>query len=344
MMRSARLYRWFALMLVVCLALPLSLGYAAAQPAPALLQPGAKLAPQAGGTQDPDSPDARGEWFYAWREAGNPNAGFSLAQAAELRAQAAQQMINAQASLSPLAPALGQFSGAWNPLGPNPTLQLARANSTAVAVSGRVSALAVRSSAPFTIYLGAAQGGVWESNSLTNGWVPLTDNLGSLAIGAIALAPSNEDVIYVGTGEGNLSGDSYFGNGVLKSINAGVTFTHVGGSFFNQVSFSRIVVDPTNPDHVFAAVLSGKSGSRSVSAPAPTPYGIYESTDGGANWTPRMVTTNPAKGATDLVMDPQAPNVLYASFFSQGIYKSIDSGLTCATGSERPSVSPARRS
>ena len=112
MMRSARLYRWFALLLVVCLALPLSLGYAAAQPAPALAQPGAKLGPQAGGTQDPDSPDARGEWFYAWREAGNPNAGFSLAQAAELRAQAAQQMIHAQASLSPLAPALGQFSGA----------------------------------------------------------------------------------------------------------------------------------------------------------------------------------------------------------------------------------------
>jgi hypothetical protein len=77
------------------------------------------------------------------------------------------------------------------------------------------------------MYLGGAQGGIWISSTLTTQWTPQTDQLGSLAIGAIALAPSNEDIIYVGTGEGALSGDSYFGNGVLKSIDAGQTFTLV---------------------------------------------------------------------------------------------------------------------
>ena len=329
MIRSAKLYRWFALLLIICLALPQSRGYASPQTDSNLPQKvgnPARMNGAGGGEQD--SPQERNDWFYAWREAGDPNVGFTLAQAADLRAQAAQQMISAQnqASKGP------QIAPSWSPLGPNPIVQIARSapNYDYYGVSGRVSALAVRSSPPYTIYLGAAQGGVWASTN-SGGWVPLTDNLGSLAIGAIALAPSNENIIYVGTGEGNLSGDSYFGNGVLKSTNAGRTFTHVGGNTFNQVSFSRIAVDPTDPNHVYAAVLSGIGGDKRVSPPFPTPFGIYESTDGGANWTPRLVTNDRHKGATDLVIDPQNPDVLYASFWGEGIVKSTDGGLTWNT-------------
>jgi len=93
---SPKFYRWFALLLILGLALPQAQGFAA--PLPATGQPHgiSSLAPQAGGGVDPDAPDARGEWFYAWREAGDPNTAFSLAQAAELRAQAAQQIITAK--------------------------------------------------------------------------------------------------------------------------------------------------------------------------------------------------------------------------------------------------------
>ncbi|HEX7976417.1 MAG TPA: hypothetical protein VF498_18545, partial [Anaerolineales bacterium] len=136
--------------------------------------------------------------------------------------------------------------------------------------------------------------------------------------------------VYVGTGEGALSGDSYFGNGVLKSINGGATFSHVGGNTFNQVSISKIVVDPTNPNHLYLAALSGVGGRVNVRPPSPSLYGIWESTDGGNNWTPRMVSSDRLKGATDLVMDPQNPQVLYASLWGTGIYKTTDGGVNWA--------------
>ncbi len=144
-------------------------------------------------------------------------------------------------------------------------------------MSGRIGALAIASTPPYTMYLGAAQGGVWISSTLTSQWKPVTDQLQSLAIGAIALAPSNENIVYVGTGEGALSGDSYFGNGVLKSVDGGKTFNHVSGTYFQQVSISKIAVDPTNPDHLYVATLRGRGGYIGrVTPPFPTPYGIWE--------------------------------------------------------------------
>ncbi len=99
MIRSAKLYRWFALLLIICLALPQSHGYASPQTDSDLPQKvgnPARMNGDGGGEQD--SPQERNDWFYAWREAGDPNVGFTLAQAADLRAQAAQQMISAQGS------------------------------------------------------------------------------------------------------------------------------------------------------------------------------------------------------------------------------------------------------
>ena len=214
-------------------------------------------------------------------------------------------------------------------VGPDPIVQVGRSGpGYFLGMSGRIGALAIRSSEPYTIYLGAAQGGVWISSTLTTAWTPKTDDLPSLAIGALALAPSNEDIVYVGTGEGALSGDSYYGNGLLKSTDAGNSFFQVSGAAFNQVSISNVAVDPTNADHLFVSTLRGRGGNRRVSPPNPTPFGIWESSDGGITWTDRYTTTVASRGATALVMDPQNAAVLYATYWNQGIMKSTDGGMS----------------
>lgn len=272
--------------------------------------------------EDWDHPDERDDWFYARRTAGDP--GFSIAQAAAGRAAAADAVIAMKQQTHSRLQGKQAFDAAWEAVGPNPIRSAWGAG--ILAMSGRVGALAVRSSPPYTIYLGGAQGGIWISSTLTNRWMPKTAQLPSLAIGAIALAPSNEDIVYVGTGEGALSGDSYYGNGILKSTDAGETFSHVGGAAFNQVSIARIAVDPSNAEHLFVATLRGRGGKRRVSPPNPTPFGIWESSDGGATWQPLLTTTEAANGATDVIVDPLDPRVLYASFWSQNIVKSTDGG------------------
>ncbi len=268
----------------------------------------------------------REDWFYSRRTAGNPN--FSVPEAAVARANAADNFQNLKTQMNGVTPSV--FGGAWAAAGPNPIVQYDRSYSILHAVSGRIGALAVRSTAPYTIYLGAAQGGLWISSTLTSVWTPKTDQLASLAVGAVALAPSNEDIVYVGTGEGALSGDSYFGNGVLKSTDGGNTFSHVSGTYFQGVSISKLAVDPTNPNHLYAATLRGRGGARRVSPPFPTFFGVWESNDGGVNWTLRLKTGAQGTtfgGATDIVMDPLQPNVLYASALGVGISKTVDGGV-----------------
>jgi len=320
--------------IVVSLAIPLLLASAAiASPSadgdtPTAVFPHQKPPP---GDGDIDDVDAREDWFYSRRTAGDPN--FGVPQAAAARAKAAQAIIDLQNSAPGRAPSA--VSGPWTARGPSPIIQYDRSYDFLHAVSGRIGALAVRSSPPYTMYLGAAQGGVWVSTDpAANGWTPKTDQLGSLAIGAIALAPSNEDIVYVGTGEGALSGDSYYGDGILKSTDGGNTFAQVSAVFFNQVSISKIVVDPTNPDHLYVGTLRGRGGARRVSPPSPTYYGVWESTNGGLFWTLRLKTAAQGLtfgGVTDLAMDPLQPNVIYASMLGTGISKTVDGGLTWFT-------------
>jgi uncharacterized repeat protein (TIGR01451 family) len=273
--------------------------------------------------------NGRNDMFYGRRTTGtNPN--FSVADAAAARGKAEDQAVKMaqQAALTPTK--ADAFGGAWAGFGPNPIVQVDRTPpQNFYAVSGRIAALAIRSTAPYSIYLGSATGGVWISSTLTSGWVPRGfSGAYTMAAGAIALAPSNENIVYVGTGEGNLSGDSYMGSGVFKSTDAGGTFVKVSGAQFNQVSISKMAVDPTNPNHVYIATLSGNAGKRRTRPVLPSGYGIWESTDGGATWAARLVTTNRLNGATDLVMDPRNPSVLFASFWGLGIYKTTDGGVT----------------
>jgi uncharacterized repeat protein (TIGR01451 family) len=248
----------------------------------------------------------------------------TVEHAAKLRGKA----INASQDLSTVstAAAPATVGGSWASLGPDPTVQVGRTTNTFEAVSGRVGALAVRQNG--TIILGAAQGGVWTYDAGTRTWTSRTPGTDTQSVGALAVAPSDDNIVYMGSGEGALSGDSYYGDGVYKSVDGGATWAHVSGSFFQGNSSSDIVVDPGNPDHVYLATLRGRGGIRRTTPPSSQQYGIWESTDGGAHWTLKKGTNSEFAGATDLVMDPLDPKTLWASFWGDGIYRSTDGGAS----------------
>lgn len=260
--------------------------------------------------------------FIAGRTAGDTQ--LSVEQAGALRAAAA----DAAKGLKN-APAAGPttFNGAWSALGPNPIVQSQRSDGSFTAESGRVGALAIRKNGQ--MILGAAQGGIWLYNPAGGGtWTPKTDSLASLAIGALAVAPTDDLTVYAGTGEGALSGDSYYGNGILKSTDGGLTWAHVSGDFFAGVSTARLAVDPTNANHLYAAIERGRGGARRVSPPVHSTYGIWESKDGAVSWTLLKAAPGASLGATDLRIDPQNASILYSSFWADAIYKSTDAGAT----------------
>lgn len=259
--------------------------------------------------------------YIASRTAGDTP--LSAAQAGALRSAAAEAAQNLKHAP---APGPSVFNGSWAGIGPNPIVQVARSSGSFEAVAGRIGALAIRKNGQFI--LGAAQGGVWTYNQATGTWTNRTVDLPSLATGALAVAPSNDLVVYDGTGEGALSGDSYFGNGILKSTDGGFTWSHVSGDFFLGVSIARLAVDPNNADHLYAAVLRGRGGDRRVSPPIHSAFGLWESKDGGVDWT--LIKPAPATslGATDIRLDPQSPATLYSSFWGDAIYKSTDAGAT----------------
>lgn len=214
----------------------------------------------------------------------------------------------------------------WTPIGPAPT----SANNGWGATSGRVTALAY-DGPHHILYAGGAAGGVWKSANNGVTWAPLTDTQPSLAIGALALDPSNPLIIYAGTGEPNFSVDSYYGDGILKSINGGATWTVLAQETFSQNwHISKIVVDPRNTQHVLVA----------------GDLGVWLSTDGGASWQQGLGCVNVSgycitPDVTDLVVDSTTnPSTVYAAVgypfggltgTLNGIYKSVDGGAYFST-------------
>ena len=272
--------------------------------------------------------DAEGQLFnfdaqyIATKTAGDSR--LSIEQAGALRSAAANAARKLLKNAPPPGPAV--YTGGWTSVGPDPINQIGRTTGNLITVTGRIGALAITPNG--RIILGAAQGGVWTLDADGDHWVNRTDNLPSLATGAIAVAPSNGNIVYDGTGEGALSGDSYFGNGILKSTDGGNTWTHVSGDYFLGVSIARLAVDQTDPSHLYAAVLRGRGGAHRVSPPLHSAYGIWESKDGGVSWTLLKPAPTVSLGATDIRIDPQNKNVIYASFWSDKIYKSADGGAT----------------
>jgi len=197
---------------------------------------------------------------------------------------------------------------------------------------GRVEAVAGTAADPKTYYFGAVAGGVWKTTDAGSTWKPMFDHESTQSIGAIGIAPSDPNIIYVGTGEPCLRNDITFGNGVYKSTDSGVTWKHIGLEDTQHIS--KVVVDPRNPNIVFVAAVGHASGPNAD-------RGVFKSEDGGATWK-KVLFKDDKSGAIDLVMDPTNSHVLFAALYEiyrapwvlqaggpgSGIYKSTDGGNT----------------
>ncbi len=207
----------------------------------------------------------------------------------------------------------------WVNIGPAP-MKRSTIGQQQVDVSGRVTALAVDPRNSNTVFLGAAQGGLWKTTNGGNSWTPLTDDQASLSVGSIAIDPQHPHTIYVGTGEPTPGGDNYYGAGILKSTDGGAHWQLLGADQFSGLGIVSILINPNNTNILYAA------SSRTGVAGSTTPVrGLWKSTNGGASWS-ALLTCEKCYGASDLVMDPRHPNTLYAGFWLYGILKSSDGG------------------
>ncbi len=218
---------------------------------------------------------------------------------------------------------LGEF--AWRPIGPAVTsgriVDLAIAEGPESRIGDRLGRL---------MYAAAASGGVWKSSNAGTTWEPIFDRQSTSSIGDLALAPSNPEIVWVGTGESNNQRSSSWGDGVYKSENGGRTWQHMGLRTSQHIG--RIVVHPSNANVVFVAAVGplwASGGER----------GLFKTTDGGKSWK-NVLRVDEHTGATEVIMDPTDPNTVYAATFQRQrkaysfvgggpgsrIYKSIDGG------------------
>ncbi len=207
----------------------------------------------------------------------------------------------------------------WQNIGPAP-MQNSRMGQQPIDVSGRVRAVVIDPRNSNVIYLGAAMGGVWKSTNGGDSWVALTDKEPSLAIGSLALDPQNPDIIYAGTGEPTLGLDNYYGAGILKSTDGGQSWRLLGENVFGGAGVSKIVIDPTNSNVLYAALA--RTGVAGATSP---PRGVFKSTDGGQSWQ-ALISCSDCDGVSDLLLNAQTPTTLYAGFYDFGIVRSTDGG------------------
>ncbi len=199
--------------------------------------------------------------------------------------------------------------------------------------AGRARALSGVPSQPNVFYIGFDNGGLWRSTDYGSTWEPLFDHESTGSIGAIAVAPSDPSVIYVGSGAGIIRPDLATGDGVYKSTNAGKTWTHLG--LRESQMIAMIEVDPSNPNRLFLAALGHPYGPNAE-------RGIFRSTDGGQNFE-KVLYKDEYTSGNDVRIDPSNPNVIYATLWQQqqafwegggfggggnGIFKSTDSGTS----------------
>src|SRR6476646_2730951 len=171
---------------------------------------------------------------------------------------------------------------------------------------GRVDAVSGVPGRPNEFYFGAVNGGVWKTIDAGRVWTPIFDSQPVASIGALAVAPSAPDTIYVGTGESTLRDSMSYGNGMYKSTDAGKTWTHIGLDDTQHIG--KIAVDPGNPDLVFVAVI----GHLYEAHPD---RGVFRSQDGGKTWK-KALFKNDSVGAADVAIDPTNPRVVYASLWN----------------------------
>jgi len=185
---------------------------------------------------------------------------------------------------------------------------------------------------PTTYYFGATGGGVWKSTDGANTWSPIFDKDGAPSIGGIAVAGSDPNVVYVGTGEACIRGNISHGDGVWKSVDAGKSWKNVG--LKDSRAIGRVIVNPHNPDIVFVAALGHPFGPN-------TERGVFRTSDGGKTWD-KVLYKDENTGAIDVAFDPDNPNILFAALWEarrtpwslssggpgSGVYRSTDGGAT----------------
>ncbi|HKW65377.1 MAG TPA: hypothetical protein VJN89_22690 [Candidatus Acidoferrum sp.] len=215
--------------------------------------------------------------------------------------------------------------------------------------AGKVNGVAGVPGNPAIYYMGADGGGVWKTADGGVTWKPIFDGESAPSIGALAVAPSNPNVIYAGTGVNTVYGDVTYGNGVFKSTNGGETWQHLGLEDTRHIA--RILVDPRNPDIVLVAALGHSYGPNEE-------RGVFRSADGGKNWKKVLFKDN-TTGAVDLCFEPGNPKIVYATLWhvvwkpdvkdqpfdpGSGLYKSKDGGITWTqiTGNGLPTVNWGR--
>jgi len=198
--------------------------------------------------------------------------------------------------------------------------------------AGRIVDIAVNPENHSEYYLAVGSGGVWKTNNHGTTFSPVFDSYGSYSIGCITIDPNNPNIVWVGTGENNNQRSVAYGDGIYKSENGGASWTKMGLEKSEHIH--KIIVHPTNSNIVYVASngpLWSEGGDR----------GVYKSTDGGVTWE-RILYVSENTGATDLIMDPRDPNILYASMHQRrrhvwtyigggpesGIHKTTDGGRT----------------
>src|SRR6202049_2659783 len=185
---------------------------------------------------------------------------------------------------------------------------------------------------PTTYYFGATGGGVWKSTDGAMTWSSVFDKEGTSAIGSIAVASSNHNVLYVGTGEACIRGNISHGDGVYRTLDGGKTWKNVG--LHDSRAIGKVIVNPTNPDIVFVAALGHPYGPN-------TERGIFRTTDGGKTWE-KVLYKDENTGGIDIAFDPRNSHILFASLWEarrtpwglysrgpgSGLYRSNDNGST----------------
>ncbi|MBL8325872.1 MAG: hypothetical protein JNJ89_13055 [Rubrivivax sp.] len=211
---------------------------------------------------------------------------------------------------------------------------------------GRVVAVAGDPADPMTFYFGACAGGVWKTTDGGVYWRNVSDGfLTSATIGALAVAPSDPNVVYAGTGETTIRVDVSYGDGLYRSTDAGRSWAHLG--LHETRHIGRICVHPSDPDHVYVAALGDAFGPNDA-------RGVYRSRDGGRRWQ-RVLHRGRDAGAVDLSMDPTNPRILYAACWEarrsfwhlnsggpgSGLFRSMDGGDTWVELTRRDNGLPA---
>jgi photosystem II stability/assembly factor-like uncharacterized protein len=237
--------------------------------------------------------------------------------------------------MTPHVVAAEDSAGQWVSIGPD----FIRNVTGTTFNTGRVASIAVDPSNASHWLSGVGNGGVWETRDAGATWGPIADDAPTLAIGAVAFAPSDPNVIYAGTGESEGgAGFAHTGMGILKSIDAGRNWTLLAFTTFNRAAIKRIQVHPTNPDIVMAITSrAGFGRDAQEGAPSPPPFGVWKSIDGGNAWVLKL-----GGQMTALEVDPSNFNNQYAAIGDQrlglfsdpgspsinGIYRSADAGET----------------